>query len=512
MGDSVFSIPSASDQVVRFFVARFLDSPLIADRLSEEILEAIGRDQLSPSGRHLRNLLFSIVRSHSILEQDPPVPFAEAISDLTVYRITPLALIDIAESLERLADASVVPELVGMEQAKIVERCLAKIGVPSPIPFSIPALSREWFERENKIKLVKARLIAERARGSRSSIIAEIASRYSTHVALSDRYAIWINSRTRSVYVGTFDMFLAVQDIIRVRARVYLSAALFYPNSKLVDRMKAQFVWQKRWIELFGNQGFSIAKQTESLNKAYLVYLSDKEFRVSGPYQKMWNKILDKAKKYASSDDNAVAIVDASRAHYERYVEGASIQEVVELFGVQKTIGHPFIYAGAGGKSAAKEALQEQYSRPQHIDELQACWRSMFTEGFIHKYKRWPKLYFSSNAKKTTLYQWYSAGYLNVSVDDFIWDDWIGVTFGKEFDLDTLENYLVIIDDKAISYNRDELDAYWDRNVASSTNRRLLLEISAERTFRIARLSIWSKKNEYLRSLRWSAFILKRRS
>ncbi|QNQ73380.1 large protein [Bondarzewia berkeleyi negative-strand RNA virus 1] len=480
---SLFSLPDSFEQQERFFSPRYLDSPLIADGIERDISDALLTTRVSPLAYHLRTLLERLLASMNITTAVCDTVSTGTKPGWTISMISPLGIIDLAESVAESRNDTSIPAAVASAQADIVNSILKVDGISSSCSFDLDLQSESYFRKEASLELIINRIVRMRLAGDKSSASGALSSSLSNQFVCSDRYCVLAHKASKTIKVLTYDMLLAATDICRVRGRVLLAAHLFYPQSSIQDRIINQWNWQKAWISLFGNEGFSLAKQTEALNKALLSKISDPDLADQGPYAKMWIKIEEKISKVVNNESLSKEIYLFMREKYEQYTSHADIQTITELFGIQKTIGHPFIYVKRGGKSAAKEALEYQYATDQVVKELRATWCGMFCSGYIAKEHKWPELFFPDRDAPTRLQTWYNSHYLNVQPADFNLDDWDGVRFGKIFDYDEFENYLELVDDKSISFERDVMDAYWNKDIQASTNRRLLLEVLSREGF-----------------------------
>jgi len=149
----------------------------------------------------------------------------------------------------------------------------------------------------------------------------------------------------------------------------------------------------------------------------------------------------------------------------------------VELFGLQKLSGHPLVDPRIGGRSSATEAKTPRYCAPMDAQRLRNNFCRMYVEGYIRRNGRWPRLQFSEEAKRTTLYQLCSIRELKIGVDSYPLDDWDSVTFAKHLDFEYYPNFTDLMDDRSISYYRSEAAATWRREIKPRSHKRLLLEM-----------------------------------
>jgi len=480
---SFFDVSHLAEPQPRIFIPRYLDSPIIVDQLQETLDEALTEGRLSSLANHLRTLLTRAVTYAGSLSDNTHSLSSYSLGSWSVRLLTPYDLIDLSKTCQRTPLNSMVPCETAREQARIIQLAVKDIGIDSSVSFRLDAEAREWFERETSLTYIQRQLVSERARGSRNSVQSPLVTSLSQLILLSDKYVIFIGAATSELFIGSYTMYLCCLDIVRVRGRSLLACSNLRLPSSLPKALQDQWEWQEEWIRHYGNEGFNIAKKTEALAKATLAYRTDPDLPSLDPRDGIWATIESKLEKMEPSPKEAQARLLKARRFYEDFTRNLSVQEIVELFGCQKNIGHPFIYAAKGGKSAAKEALQVKPIDPRDAILLRAAWMSRFTAGYLLKEGKWPILYFSPEARNTPLYKWYSCGYLNVRLQEFKLEDWNGVIPGKLFSFNYFENYLDLIDDKSISFNRDELDAFWNERAPRSTSKRLLLEVLSREGF-----------------------------
>lgn len=473
-----------------FSTARYLDSPLIADHLLSDIELACGTKRVDPSVHHLRSLVESALRSNKTSNQTFEwkrliTSWHAGIAYSTGYisSIAPSDLLKINETLHYDEGGSDIAEKVLHDVQQACHAIFDERGMSSIEDVSLTQTTRNLFAVEDVAIAPQSELVALRACGDTSTVVRPFFSAVTDTIVLSDAYVVFVQRDRGQLLIGTYNMYLSLLDIVRSRSRTMLGADLMYPESNMKARILSQWRWQEQWISRYETEGFAIAKQTEALNKTRLGWITDRETRVGGAYEYMWSKISDKIRKIEKSDKKTRSLIAEARQEYEEYVADATEQELVELFGLQKTVGYPFIDSVRSGRAAAKEAQVFINIEYEHAIRLRNAWRSMFVAGYLAKEHRWPKMDFSSTGHATSLYRWYSSNYTNLRAEDFHLDEWTHVIFDKTFEFDYHENYLELMDDKALSYSRDEADAYWNRSLSAKSDRRLLLEIMSRDGF-----------------------------
>lgn len=484
--ESFWAYHHEGSQAERFFVARYLDNPLIADKLDQDILDCTRSWTHTREGYHLRNVIAALdpsIRGSQLCSEHDPTHAVHGLMTRCESRhvrlITPGEIIHLAEETPVMTAPDSFPEEVLDLQTECVNAYFRSVGVNADLTSTLSTETLQWFRREDTLEVPQRRLVTARARGDRETIMSPLTTKFGSRIAMSDKYVILGSPEHGELVVMTYDMFLAWLDIVRVRGRASLACDLVYQGTLLRERLTRQTAWQRRWIDEFGNEGFELAKMTEGLAKTYLSFMTDPELRSGGPYEAMWKKLEGKLNKICAEPLRRATLLLEQQELYERIVAGASVSEVAELFGLQKTIGHPFIYVERGGRSAAKEALEHVHIPVPAAAELRAAWCSMFTSGYLKKERKWPPLVFADSAKTTQLYRWYRSNYTNLDAQDFDLTEWNGVLFGECLEYNPHPNILELVDDKAISLYRGNLEAYWDSDVSPESFKRLILEIMA---------------------------------
>nr|QOX06038.1 ORF7 Large protein [Lentinula edodes negative-strand RNA virus 1]UZA97547.1 RNA-dependent RNA polymerase [Lentinula edodes narnavirus 1] len=277
-------------------------------------------------------------------------------------------------------------------------------------------------------------------------------------------------------YCLSYDQVMMFKDWSYMRLNSLLADQILFKEKRCSERMKDIWSWQEECLDRYGNKGYELAKMVESLGRSYLSYLTDRVISPSdSSYTHMLQKCRDKEmgllRTISSPFPRSLVAEDIDRI----FTSVVDISVAVELFGLQKMSGHPTIDPRVGGKSASTEARIEEDVSVTDIQRLRGNWCRIFTESFIEKNHRWPRLRFPSD-QKSVLRSLYVTGILRIHRESYPLEDWVGVQFEKEFDFDYYEHYLELIDDKSISYYRDEKAYAWTGEQARS-HRRLLVEL-----------------------------------
>lgn len=278
--------------------------------------------------------------------------------------------------------------------------------------------------------------------------------------------------------VFSYEQFLGWKDAVYVRMNIRLACLNLYQTSPQVYRLIRQSIsWQEICLARYGNQGYELAKSTESLSKTYINRLSGGvqlgEDDAYAAAQAKHRKKERKIRMEQGLDSDMPWCCDLY--HQSVLSKTLDIQTVVEIFGCQKAVSHPLINVYESGLSAAQEARTPDMTSLFDAIELRATWRRIFTEGYIKVHREWPILL--NTQPGTRLHDLYTRGVLSYHRTSTPLSDWNLVSFGKMFDFDYYPNFLDVADDKAIAVKVSEKASAWDKDLVVESERRLLLEI-----------------------------------
>jgi len=288
---------------------------------------------------------------------------------------------------------------------------------------------------------------------------------------------IWINSRRALVeldgtlYYSSANQILMLKDKLSTRFMLLEHVAPLRLGMTLIGHLQKLFVWQDQTLSLYGNEAYEILKAVEPLFKTRLTHVTDKVFGSDTAYTRMIIKMnLKEMKVIGDRGWKPTAL----RSLCEIIEQVTLLDHLVELFGCQKSCGHPIIDPRRGGLSAAAEARTPDTTRFQDAQRLRNTFCHIIMTTFLSKNGRWPPLNFLKKGLKLELL--YTRQERDVSYRSYELSEWNFVSWGKMFEMDYYPNFLELMDDKAISFYRSEKHLTWDEGHATS-QRRLLLEV-----------------------------------
>lgn len=332
---------------------------------------------------------------------------------------------------------------------------------------------------EVKDYLVRAELFVQfvdavacsRAKGS--SKVIDIS--YRGHRLVGNQYvAAWKVHDSDIVNLLPYEAVLMWKDMCLTRSGTFLGISTVYDNDPEMLRLTKEVLqWCIRCLEEYGNKGYEILKQLESVTKATVVDKTDPIFKNEGVLKRMLLVVREKEDKAAHQAGKAYLADELSSV----LNSADQTPHLVELFGLMKLTGHPLIDPRVGGKSAAHEASIPRNTSYANAKRLRNNWRRLYLEGFVKKTRRWPRMKFTTEGRSTRLYQLYSIRERNLPRSAYPLSDWDHVHFEPHQDFEYYANFLDLMDDKSISYYLSEFRATWRSKVKVRSHRRLLLEM-----------------------------------
>jgi hypothetical protein len=272
-------------------------------------------------------------------------------------------------------------------------------------------------------------------------------------------------------YLLSYEQLLMFKDLYYARFNALMAAYQVYGSYSLGDTMERVFSWFDQCLGRYGNGGYAIAKQIEALSKSHICRLTDDALGAHYMFERMLNVVREKEKSLGGVGELQADRLDKILASVK------DLAYTVELFGLQKMFGHPLIDPKVGGDKVRDEARNRHFLNYADIRANRNQFCHMYTLGFIKVNGEWPPIVFSEEGRYTTLRELYARNETKVSDLSYDISDWEHATFAKHLDFDYFQNFLDLVDDRALSYYREDLAATWDRTVKPRSQKRLLLEM-----------------------------------
>ncbi|QHD64771.1 RNA dependent RNA polymerase [Plasmopara viticola lesion associated mononegaambi virus 2] len=288
---------------------------------------------------------------------------------------------------------------------------------------------------------------------------------------------IWINSRhalvelNGALYYSSANQILMLKDKLATRYMLLEHVRPLRLGDELLEHLISLYRWQDFALDTYGNEAYELLKAVEPMFKTRLSHVTDDVFGNDTAYTRMKAKMNEKEYKILKTRSVPLKVMPPLYDLVERV---KSLDHLVELFGCQKSCGHPIIDPRRGGLSAAAEARTPDQTKFTDAQRLRNHFCHIILTTYIEKNGRWPPLKFLRKGLKLELLN--SRQERDISYRSYDLDDWVHVEWGKIFEMDYFPNFLELMDDKSISYYRSEKHLSWDEGKTSS-QRRLLLEV-----------------------------------
>jgi hypothetical protein len=282
----------------------------------------------------------------------------------------------------------------------------------------------------------------------------------------------------------TYHQLLMLRDASMMRKNVFVARHVLYRDDMLLEQLICKLLtWQEDCLITYGNQGYELVKSTESLAKAYLTRAFGDPIAGEGDSYSLMIKKVDLKERGIRRSQGLGPLPSqtlAERFHSEVLSRVKHRYQAVELFGLQKMTGHPIIDPYRSARESKDLATAPNRVLPSVAARYHATFCHLFLKAFLKRHHRWPRITFS--VEGTRLEALRDLNVLRLKEGIYPLSDWATSSFNKEFDLEYYDNYLELMDDKAISFYRDEIHLQWDSGTPSSS-RRLLIELLSRSSF-----------------------------
>jgi hypothetical protein len=448
--------------IKRFFINTYLDAPIIEGEAIKGVaaltLEQAGQPNSSLQGRVARSIIKKLDREKLEFQVYDPYDLAHLLAELPT-KGAKLYMTE-AHKLARSIFDGVTATLTEITQ-----------GAVPVIPFEESSRhSREYLNRAELFVRYCDALSCSRAAGGKNVV----QQSFGGHTLTGNQYyVVWTRDTDDLADVLPYEAVMMFKDMCLSRSNVFEGIRVMYTEvPEMENKVISAFDWCASCLTTYGNRGYEILKNIESITKAYIIDRCDPVFRGRGVLQRLL--VLVRQKEDRFGNEEGLYIIDKL---VDLLQSCSSLDTVTQIFGLQKLTGHPLINPKIGGESAAHEASLPRDTLYTDAVELRNNWRRLYLEGFIRKNQRWPDLAFSPEAKSTTLYQLYSMRELKITRHSYNISDWNHVRFKRHLEFEYFDNFLDLMDDKSISFYLSEFRATWRRDVRPRSHRRLLLEM-----------------------------------
>ncbi|QHD64782.1 RNA dependent RNA polymerase [Plasmopara viticola lesion associated mononegaambi virus 7] len=301
---------------------------------------------------------------------------------------------------------------------------------------------------------------------------------------------IWITSsyalvqNRGALYASSLNQVLMLKDKLSTRFMLLTHVHGLGLSGRLITYLRMLFSWQDNVLEQYGNAGYNVLKAVEPLYKTRISHVVDNVFGADTAYTRMITKMEEKQRKLPVIGTHHYT--NAIRTLCEIVEQDDSIEVLVEMFGCQKSCGHPIIDPRLGGLSAAEEARSPDLTSLVDAQNLRNTFCHIVLCSYVSQHGVWPNLIHTRKGSK--LHTMNERQERRITYNSYPLDDWTNVEWGKFMDFDYFPNYLDLMDDKAISLYRSDLRLSWDRDKKPKSNRRLLLEVMSRKDIDVKEL------------------------
>jgi len=276
-----------------------------------------------------------------------------------------------------------------------------------------------------------------------------------------------------------YQQCLMLKDLFYGRFNAHLAVQLLYPGEDGSAVLSRCFTWAFACLTDYGNAGYELVKCIEALAKTNITRKAGGPFAVDGPHEKMMLEVESKERKLSGGETPHTANLDSILK------ESRSLELDIELFGLQKLSGHPLVDPYEGGKKVRETSRKRVKYRPSDLKRLRNNFCRMYLEGYVRKNSSWPAMSALPGAIDTRLYQLMMLNELKINVRSYPLEDWEFFRFKKHHEFDYYVNFLDLMDDKSISFYRDQFMTTWDKTIKPRSNKRLLIEMLSRKTINI---------------------------
>jgi len=400
----------------------------------------------------------------------------EIVQGMSIDLLDPIVYRNIYHSLPTfpVTDAEQTAETLSAWTSELVELSLSRWGITGASCGQPVLLSTlPYWGEEARARLPLFRDFVDSLASNKGSGRAVVTT-YTSHgwTLCGDEFTVMmVDISNRQAYMCSYEQILMWKDLLWGRFNVAVSFQVIYGDPVLADAIGECLDWCFSCLAEYGNQGYELLKNIESLTKTNIVRLVDPVFGPTITHPAMLEVMRTKEMSLSLAEHPLSDRLDRILERLRR------AEHAVELFGLQKLTGHPYVDASEGGKKVRGIAcVPKDYS-------VSACARvrnnfcRMYCEGYIRKHRKWPPLAFPPHRRNTQLYQRVSLQETAINFQSYPLDDWEGVRFRKHHEFEYYPNFTDLMDDKAISYYRDQIAATWDKTIQTRSSKRLLLEM-----------------------------------
>jgi hypothetical protein len=280
-------------------------------------------------------------------------------------------------------------------------------------------------------------------------------------VSIATRGDIVVYKIGGEYYATSWDDFLCVRSIVTFRMNCLLLAALdeSLPDD-LAAKLKSMWEWQENCIFKYGNEGYELAKATESVFKARIMQISDGAFD-DDSFSMMIEKQRKKEMNLSRSSSSPL-VSDLEKLA----LSVVNIRTAAELFGALKFSGFPYIDPRRASKSSREHGTSKSRANFAEVMLMRDQFCDMVLRGYLAKHCKWPPMQFSH--KSTKLKDLHKRGTLVFGATEYPLTDWHYCRFLKFMEFDYHLDYLDMMDDKSLGLESEDAWKAWNELKAAN--------------------------------------------
>jgi hypothetical protein len=283
----------------------------------------------------------------------------------------------------------------------------------------------------------------------------------------------------------THHVVLMLKDLCFSKWIVDLLAQTTSDKTSLSSLLSLYEDWARSALEKYDNLAYDLLKGIEALSKTRIIEMTERVLDGKDIFNKMWSKYQDKERTITNSTtpvvDHLVSMLRSMR----------SPSQVSEFFGFCKLAGHPYADPIGGCISSKTLGQASLPISPSAARQLEWSFCHLYVKGYVKEKGVWPPLEFNiPGMMRCRLKELHDKNHPSLPMGLHLYppSDWEYATFAPHIKFDMGEDILSLIDDKAISYRRDEFDAAWHDALPynppkPSTSNRALTELLSRPTF-----------------------------
>ncbi|AJG39142.1 RNA-dependent RNA polymerase [Tacheng Tick Virus 6] len=268
-------------------------------------------------------------------------------------------------------------------------------------------------------------------------------------------------------YVMDYDQVLLVADTLTSRYLALLYADLCNqgyplqcPDPLLLSRC---YEWGDELLEQYGNCAYRLIKMWEPLILGLLLQTTDPL-----EYSHRFYATMEDA--YHQEYENVTrdrCLGACSWCQVRNLIRQEPWPNISELHGIYRHWGHPTVDL-KGGTVKVQSIAKEKKSLSTYTRlAIGAQFTRYLILSYIRRHGKWPKCRIDSSHESKALYQAWREHRVDMSdyEDNIAILDWNIIEFEKNFEFDYFEDWSQLLEDTAISYDRDHWDCTYDRTL-----------------------------------------------